>query len=600
MSMLIRDEPSSPWLRTRGERSRKGGAADRRREVLDFTTQGDDQTSEPLVELPLAGPALLDEPVFNKGSAFPDEERSEFGLHGLLPPHVGSMEEQLQRRYDEFQECRTPLDAHIYLRSLQDRNETLFYRLMSDHVTEMMPLIYTPTVGEACQRFHRIYRKPRGLFLAYELRDRLDALLDSRRFRDIDVIVMTDGERILGLGDLGVGGMGIPVGKLALYTLCGGIHPARTLPLVLDVGTDNPAALADPLYLGARHPRVRGQEYDDFIEQVVLAIERAMPGVLLQWEDFAQSNARRLLDRYRDRLRTFNDDIQGTAAVALAAVLAAARATGAKLSEQHIVILGGGSAGTGIADALAAAMTAEGLAAPEARERISLVGRHGLIHAGTPELKQSQRPYAQTTEQVTEWARDGDLSLKAVVEHVRPDVLIGTTGEPGMFTEEVIRTMARHVARPAIFPLSNPTSRSEANPADVLAWTDGRALVAAGSPFPPVALNGNRYPIAQCNNVYIFPGLGQGVIASGARRVSDGMFLAAARALTEHQPVGGSPTPLLPPLEEITAVSRRVALAVALQAQAEGLAASCPSDEMKARIAARWWSPQYPRLRRRR
>ncbi len=322
---------------------------------------------------------------------------------------------------------------------------------------------------------------------------------------------------------------------------------------------------------------MRGQEYDDFIEQVVTAVDRALPGVLFQWEDFAQANARRLLDRYRDRLCTFNDDIQGTAAVALAAVLAAGRVAGTKLTDQRIVILGGGSAGTGIADALASAMTAEGLSAVEARGRIWFVGRHGLIHDGTPQLKDSQHLYTKPID----WAKDGDIGLRAVVEHVHPDVLIGTTGQPGMFTEDVVRTMARHVARPAIFPLSNPTSRCEANPADLIAWTDGRALVAAGSPFAPVTWDGRRYRIAQCNNVYIFPGLGQGVIASGARRVTDGMFLAAAHALTEYQPVSGDASGLLPPLEEITSVSRRVALAVALQAQAEGLGGSYSRDELE-------------------
>jgi malate dehydrogenase (oxaloacetate-decarboxylating) len=569
--------------------------------VLDFTSLIDEATGDEIVEVPLTGPALLDTSVFNKGSAFPDDERTEFGLHGLLPPHVGSISEQLARRYDDFRQQGTDLQRHVYLRALQDRNEVLFYRLMADHVAEMMPLIYTPTVGDACRFFSRIYRTPRGLFLAYEHRDRLDDLLANRTFRDVDVVVVTDGERILGLGDLGVGGMGIPVGKLSLYTLCGGIHPARTLPVFLDVGTDNPEALADPLYLGARHARVRGQDYDDFIEAFVKAVDRALPGVLLQWEDFGQANARRLLERYRDRLCTFNDDIQGTAAVALAAILGAGRVTGTRLADHRVVLLGGGSAGTGIAEAVVAAMVADGLTEPEALGRVWMVGRHGLVHAGMPDLRPSQRRYAQPPERLAGWPREGGLGLDAVVENVRPTVLIGTTGQPGAFPEGVVRAMARHVERPAIFPLSNPTSRSEATPADLIAWTEGRALVATGSPFDDVAYQGRPFRIAQCNNVYVFPGLGQGVLASGARRVTDGMFLAAARVLAEFTPAtSGAGAPLLPPLEDIVVVSRRVALAVAEQALSEGIIADATSEELRRRIEGRWWTPYYRRLRRRR
>jgi malate dehydrogenase (oxaloacetate-decarboxylating) len=569
--------------------------------VLDFTTLTDEATGDEVAEVPLTGPALLDTPVFNKGSAFPDDERTEFGLHGLLPPHVGSISEQLARRYDDFRRQGTDLHRHVYLRALQDRNEVLFYRLMADHVAEMMPLIYTPTVGEACRLFSRIYCKPRGLFLGYEHRDRLDDLLANRPFRDVDVVVVTDGERILGLGDLGVGGMGIPVGKLSLYTLCGGIHPARTLPIFLDIGTDSPDALADPLYLGARRGRVRGQDYDDFIEAFVTALDRALPGVLLQWEDFAQANARRLLERYRDRLCTFNDDIQGTAAVALAAILGAGRVTGTRLADHRVVLLGGGSAGTGIAEAVVAAMVAGGLPESDALGRVWMVGRDGLVHTGMPDLRPSQRRYAQPAERLAGWPREGGLGLAAVVENVRPTVLIGTTGQPGAFPEGVVRAMARHVERPAIFPLSNPTSRSEATPADLIAWTEGRGLVATGSPFDDVAYQERSFRIAQCNNAYVFPGLGQGVLASGARRVTDGMFLAAARALAEFTPAtSGAGAPLLPPLEDIVVVSRRVALAVAEQARSEGLTADATPEELRRRIEGRWWTPCYRRLRRRR
>jgi malate dehydrogenase (oxaloacetate-decarboxylating) len=569
--------------------------------VLHFQTIHDDRTGEEVMEVPLSGPSLLDNPIFNKGSAFPEDERIEFNLQGLLPPHVGSIEEQLERRYDDFQQKRTELQQHVYLRDLQDRNEVLFYGLMRAHVAEMMPLIYTPVVGEACQHFSRIYRKPRGLFFSYDHRDQMDAILANRPYGEVDVIVVTDGERILGLGDLGIGGMGIPVGKLSLYTLCGGVHPARTLPVYLDVGTDNPENLSDPLYLGWRHERVRGQPYDDFIEAFVRSVDRALPGVLLQWEDFALANARRLLERYRDRLCSFNDDIQGTAAVTLAVVLAAGKVTGTRFPDQRIVILGAGSAGTGIADELAAAFMAEGLDERSALDRLWLVDRHGLLHAGMTGLEPFQGRYARPIESLADWPRADGFDLNTVVEHVRPTVLIGCSGQPGAFTEDAVRAMARHVARPAIFPLSNPTSRSEATPASLLAWTEGRALVATGSPFADVSQDGRTFRIAQCNNSYIFPGLGQGVIASGARRVSDAMFLAAARALADVSPARHDPTaPLLPPLDEIVPVSRRVALAVAAQAQAEGQIEACPPEALARRIDARWWEPRYRRMRRRR
>jgi malate dehydrogenase (oxaloacetate-decarboxylating) len=567
--------------------------------MLKITTVFDRRTAELVVELPLGGMDLLNTPLFNKGSAFSDDERTEFGLHGLLPPHVGSLEEQLERRYADFQQKRTELQQHIYLRDLQDRNEVLFYRLLLDHVAEMLPLIYTPVVGEACQYFSRIFRKPRGLYLSHRHRDRLDTLLANRPYRDVDVIVVTDGERILGLGDLGIGGMGIPVGKLSLYTLCGGIHPARTLPVILDVGTDNAELRNEPLYLGERSPRLRDQAYDDFVEAFIQSLDRVLPGVLLQWEDFALPNAHRLLDRYHDRLCTFNDDIQGTAAVALAAVLSAGRVTGTRLGEQRIAILGAGSAGSGIADAIVAAMVAEGVSERDAIAKLWLVDRDGLLRADTPGLQPFQARYARDAASLAGWP-EGPPSLSAVIGQVHPTVLIGTSGQPGMFTESIVRAMAAHVARPAIFPLSNPTSRSEAAPADLLAWTEGRALVATGSPFPPVVLSGKTYPIAQCNNVYIFPGLGQGVVTSGAKRVTPSLFLAAARALADLAPAQtDEAAPLLPPLDQIVAVSRRVALATAEAAQAEGLVAPRPDGELERQIDRRWWTPRYAKIRRR-
>ena len=569
--------------------------------MQDLAEFAGDSNKDEVLEVSMSGLALLDSPIFNKGSAFTDDERTEFGLHGLLPPHVGSIDEQLERRYRDFLEKRTELQQHVYLRDLQDRNEVLFYRLLAGHIAEMMPLIYTPVVGEACRHFSRIYRRPRGLFLSAERRDELEAILDNRPFREVDVIVVTDGERILGLGDLGIGGMGIPVGKLSLYTLCGGIHPARTLPITLDVGTDNPEALADPLYLGWKHPRLRGQAYDEFIEAFVQAVQKTLPDALLQWEDFALPNARRLLDRYRDRLCTFNDDIQGTAAVALSAVMAAGQVAAVPLNEQRIVILGAGSAGTGIADGLVAAMIAEGLTEPLALDRLWLVDRPGLLVDGTPGLREFQRRFAKSPDRVEGWQADesGGFPLLEVVERVRPTTLIGASGQPGAFVEGAVRAMARSVGRPTILPLSNPTSRSEATPGDLLAWTDGRALVATGSPFDDVRIGGRTVRISQCNNAYIFPGVGMGVVASGAKRVVDAMFLEAARALVDSSPAkGDADAGLFPPWEEIGSVSRRIAVAVGVEAVRSGVAEPRSPDQLGRAVEARWWAPRYRRMRR--
>jgi malate dehydrogenase (oxaloacetate-decarboxylating) len=568
--------------------------------MIDYQVVLDERTGQEVLEVPLTGTTLLECPMFNKGSAFPEEERSAFQLRGLLPPHVNTLEMQLARRYEEYGQKSSNLERHIYLRALQDRNETLFYRLLYQHITEMMPIIYTPVVGEACQYFSHIYRRPRGLFISYPQKNEIDAILDNRPFAEVDVIVVTDGERILGLGDQGLGGMGIPVGKLSLYTLCGGIHPARTLPVFLDVGTDNRDRLDDPIYLGWRHERIRGAEYDEFIEAFVHAVMRKLPGVLLQWEDFAQRNARRLLDRYRDRLCTFNDDIQGTAAVTLAAVLAALHVTQGKLTDQRVVILGAGSAGTGIAEQLVSAMTRMGLSPLEALSRFWLVDRQGLIHSGMSDLDSLQRKFTQPIEQTANWRKDsaGSISLADVVRNVRPTILIGACGHPGTFTEPVIREMAQHVERPIVFPLSNPISRCEATPGDLLKWTGARALIATGSPFSTMDFEARTVAIGQCNNSYIFPGMGLGVITSGARRVTDDMFLAAARALSDCSPVRRDPVaPLLPPLENIRHVSRRIALAVGAEAQHEGLAEKTSHEELALRINSHRWQPTYRPMR---
>jgi malate dehydrogenase (oxaloacetate-decarboxylating) len=491
---------------------------------------------------------------------------------------------------------------------LQDRNETLFYRLLSEHVEEMMPIIYTPVVGAASQHYSHIYRRPRGLYISYPHRAEIDAMLANAPFDKIEVIVVTDGERVLGLGDLGVGGMGIPVGKLALYTLCAGIHPAATLPIMLDVGTDNEELLNDPLYLGWRQRRVRGAEYDEFIESFIAAVARRFPQVLLQWEDFARHNARRLLERYQDRLCTFNDDIQGTGAVTLAGLLAAVKSNGETLREQRIVMFGAGSAATGIAEQIVAALvnedSGERLSEAEARSRLWLIDVGGLVHDGREDLEEIARPYAQSRARIEGWQLQNSqrVTFADVVRHVQPTALIGTAAQPGAFTQDIVSEMARHVARPIIFPLSNPTSRCEANPADLLAWTAGRAIVAAGSPFPDVqpAVFGGGRPrrIGQCNNAYIFPGVGLGVIASGAPRVRREMFIAAARALAEMAPALSDPmAPLFPPLSEVRAVSARVALAVAREAQRLGYAGPASDEEIGRKIAAKMWTPRYARYR---
>jgi malate dehydrogenase (oxaloacetate-decarboxylating) len=548
------------------------------------------------IELSTTGAALLDTPLLNKGSAFTEDERREFGLLGILPPHVSTLEEQLARAYGNFRRKDTDLERYIFLGALQDRNETLFYRLVSEHITEMMPIIYTPTVVLACQWYSHIYRRPRGLYCSYPEADRIDEILGNAPTAAPSVIVVTDGERILGLGDLGVGGMGIPIGKLALYTLCAGIHPATTLPVILDVGTNNESLLDDPLYLGWRHRRIDAAAYDDFVERFVRAVMRRFPATLLQWEDFAKHNAARLLERYRDRLCTFNDDIQGTGAVTLAGVLAAVNLSGQRLRDQRIVVLGAGSSAIGIADQMVTALVGDGLSVAEARAAVWLVDSAGLVHAGRVGLGDSKSRYAQAVGRVAGWpvADRARIGLAEVVRHVHPTILIGTSAQPGTFTEAIVRDMALVVERPIIFPLSNPTSKSEAVPADLLAWTDGRAIVATGSPFADVEWHGRAIRIGQCNNAFIFPGVGLGVIASGAIRVTDGMFVAAARALSDLSPARQDPhASLYPALTGIRAISRTVAFAVATEAQRSGLAVGTSADTLRARIDAVMWEPRY-------
>ena len=558
---------------------------------------------EEVIETSLTGESLLENPLLNKGSAFSAEERRELGLLGILPPHVATLDEQLERTYENYSRKNTDLERYIFLASLQDRNETLFYRLLQDHIGEMSPIIYTPEVGEACEHYSHIYRRPRGLYISYPQQGDIETILHSVSYRDVRIIVVTDGERILGLGDLGLGGMGIPVGKLALYTLCAGIHPAATLPVVLDTGTNNPDLLADPLYLGWRHERVRGDEYDAFIDAFVQGVSHAFPSAVLQWEDFAKSNARRLLDRYRDSIRTFNDDIQGTGAVTLAGLLSAVAVVDSTLREQRIVVLGAGSAATGICEQLVTAIAEEGMSPSEARASIWLLDSRGLVHDGRTDLDSSKLMYAQPAIRTEQWqvATAGQFTLEDVVREVHPTVLIGTAAVAGAFTESIVREMALHSERPIIFPLSNPTSKSEATPSDLITWTDGRAVVATGSPFPDVQYGGRTFPIGQCNNMLIFPGIGLGLIASGAQLVTNSMFIAAARALSASSPARRDPMQsLYPPLEEVREVSRQVALAVGSAALDAGLVAKqITLPTLTQRIRETMWEPQYVPFRSR-
>jgi len=549
----------------------------------------------------LTGGALLENPLLNKGIAFSEAERIELGLLGLLPPHVESMDEQAERAYEAFSDFDTDLEKHICLRGLQDTNETLFYRLLHDHLPEMMPIIYTPVVGAACQQFSEIYRRPRGLFISYPERDRIDAMLDNAPRENVKVIVVTDGERILGLGDQGTGGMGIPIGKLSLYTACGGIEPDMTLPILLDVGTNNQERLKDPLYIGWRHERISGDDYYDFVDLFVQAVKRKWPKVLLQFEDFAQMHATPLLEKYRDQLCTFNDDIQGTAAVTVGTLLAAVKVAGAQLSEQNVVFLGAGSAGCGIAEQLVAAMIKEGAAEKEARRRIFMVDRGGLLHDRSEGLLSFQQKLAQSYDRVKSWKNDRsrqEISFLQVIQQTGPGILVGVSAQPGLFNEEIIRTMAAGTDRPMIFPLSNPTARIEAVPVDLIRWTEGKALVATGSPFAPVQFNGKSYPIAQCNNSYIFPGMGLGILAANARWVTAAMFMAAAEALSNCSPASNDPqASLLPPLENIGTVSRKIAVAVATQAQADGVAEPITEDALQQKIDDTFWKPRYKTIR---
>jgi len=545
--------------------------------------------------VPLSGYDLINSPRLNKGTAFPDQERDMFLLHGLLPPHVGSLDEQIERRKQALAQQPTSFTKYAFLRDLQDTNETLFYALLTRNIEKMLPLVYTPTVGEGCQRFSEIWRKPRGLFLSYPNKDRIPEILSYARYDNVKCIVVSDGERILGLGDQGAGGMGIPIGKMALYTALGGIHPEHCLPILLDVGTDNEDRLNSPIYVGWRHHRVRGQEYDEFVDVFVQSVKKRWPHVLLQWEDFAGSNAARLLARYSDQLCTFNDDIQGTAAIATATVMSAINVTGIPLEQQKIVVVGFGSAGIGITDLLAQFMQDRGLSQQDARNRFYAIDRYGLITESTKDLRPEQRTYARKDQEVQDWKRlNGEIGLLEVVSQVKPSVLIGVSGQGGAFTEQAVREMGEHSPRPVIFPLSNPTERSEATPQDLMDWTEGRALVGTGTAFPPPIIGGKKVDIAQTNNSYIFPGLALGIIASKARRVTDAMVKAAAQELVRHLPTQkDKEASLLPPIVEARELGRLIARAVGKQAIQDGQAQIADEAQLSRELEANIWEPVY-------
>jgi malate dehydrogenase (oxaloacetate-decarboxylating) len=561
-----------------------------------FSIKVDPATGQRYMAVSRRGRALLLDPLVNKGTAFTHEERDELRLHGLLPPAVCTIRQQLERCYESYQAKTTDLEKFIYLTGLHDRNETLFYRLVHEHIDEMMPVVYTPVVGEACQKYSHIYRRGRGLYVAYEQRDRIAEILANGEIRNPSVIVVTDGERILGLGDQGAGGMGIPIGKLCLYTLCAGVSPYSTLPITLDVGTDNPERLADPLYLGTRHPRVRGAEYQAFVDSFVAAVKKVFPSVVLQWEDFLKENALVQLARFRDQLCTFNDDIQGTAGVVLAGLFGALRLTDSRMRNQRVVFAGAGASTQGIASLLVAAMVEDGLSREEAVRRIWTTDSHGLVVGGRPGLEGFKAAYARTPDEVAAWpCRDRTrITLAETVARVRPSVLIGTSATPGIFDETVITAMGEANERPIIFPLSNPTSKSECTPEDALRWTEGRAIVATGSPFAPVTIGGRRRRIGQCNNAFVFPGIGLGLTIARARRVGDGVFLEAARALADKVTAEDlAEDSVYPELKRIRECSFAVACATIRRVAAEGHAGPEILEDLPRTVERAMWHPEY-------
>ncbi|MGG0299961.1 oxaloacetate-decarboxylating malate dehydrogenase [Bacillus albus] len=552
------------------------------------------------LETTLRGVEVLSTPLLNKGVAFTQEEREELGLKGLLPPAVLTLEEQARRAYEQF--CSQPDDLlkNVYLTALHDRNEVLFYRILTDHLREMLPIVYTPTVGVAIQRYSHEYRKPRGVYLSINDPSGIEEAFANigATAENVDLVVVTDGEGILGIGDWGVGGINIAIGKLAVYTAAVGIDPSRVLPVILDVGTNREELLNNPFYIGNRHPRITGEAYDEFIDTFVQAVNKQFPKALLHWEDFSSRNARKILDKYRHDICTFNDDIQGTGAVSLAAVLSAVKASGVPLSEHRVVVFGAGTAGIGIADQVRDAMVRVGVSEEESYKRFWCIDRNGLVTDNMEDLLDFQMPYARKEAEVSEWKQNDVIGLAEVVKHVKPTILIGTSTVAGAFKEEIIKEMASHVERPIILPMSNPTPLAEAKPVDLIEWTEGRALVATGSPFEPVTYNGVTYVIGQSNNALIFPGLGLGTIVVRASVMTDGMFAAAAEAVASMVDTSQPGAPILPEVEELRNISEMVAIEVAKVAVAEGVARENLSDnDIKIAVKEAIWEPEYRQIK---
>ncbi|HDX9638641.1 MULTISPECIES: oxaloacetate-decarboxylating malate dehydrogenase [Bacillus cereus group] len=552
------------------------------------------------LETTLRGVEVLSTPLLNKGVAFTQEEREELGLKGLLPPAVLTLEEQARRAYEQF--CSQPDDLlkNVYLTALHDRNEVLFYRILTNHLREMLPIVYTPTVGVAIQRYSHEYRKPRGVYLSINDPSGIEEAFANigATAENIDLVVVTDGEGILGIGDWGVGGINIAIGKLAVYTAAVGIDPSRVLPVILDVGTNREELLNNPFYIGNRHPRITGEAYDEFIDTFVQAVNKQFPKALLHWEDFSSRNARKILDKYRHDICTFNDDIQGTGAVSLAAVLSAVKASGVPLSEHRVVVFGAGTAGIGIADQVRDAMVRVGVSEEESYKRFWCIDRNGLVTDNMEDLLDFQMPYARKEAEVSEWKQNDVIGLAEVVKHVKPTILIGTSTVAGAFKEEIIKEMASHVERPIILPMSNPTPLAEAKPADLIEWTEGKALVATGSPFEPVTYNGVTYVIGQSNNALIFPGLGLGTIVVRASVMTDGMFAAAAEAVASMVDTSQPGAPILPEVEELRNISEMVAIEVAKVAVAEGVARENLSDnDIKIAVKEAIWEPEYRQIK---
>jgi len=556
-----------------------------------------DDVGQKYIELDIFGYDLINNPLLNKGRSFSHDERVTFKLRGIVPPSNFELHEIVDKNYQVIQDKPNDLERHIYLRSLQDRNETLFYALLNKYTEQIMPLVYTPVVGTACQHFGQIYRRPRGVFISYPNQDCIDEILDHEYFDGTEVIVVSDGERILGLGDQGAGGMGIPIGKLSLYTGCAGIAPNKTLPIILDVGTDNGKLLNDPLYIGWRHKRIRGEEYDQFIDKFVTAVKKRFPKVLLQWEDFAQPNALKLLNRYKNELCTFNDDIQGTASIVVGALLAATTASEVPLNQQKIIVVGAGSAGVGIANLILDAMVDAGVKREEAYKAFYMVDRYGLI-TDNIDCLDFQKSFSRKADEIIGWqiADIKNITLKETVVNSKATMLIGVSAQGGIFTKEVIQALAKNTEHPIVFPLSNPTEKCEANPHDVLDWTNAKAIVGTGTAYPPYETVHGLRRIDQVNNSYIFPGLGLGALAVGSRRVTDRMFLIAAQALANISPVVTDKTAnLLPPLREVRKVSREIAIAVAEEAVKEGLTEHelLTKEQITAIIDNYIWEPVY-------